>query len=90
MEQANTYKYLSIFLAIIAIIFAVLYFTKPSQPVSETFGDISADFQECRTEITAWQQANSGQVAVTTEAREQLNDILENCKDTSEDSSDKL
>ncbi len=91
MEQNNnTYKYLSIVLAIIAIIFAVLYFTKPSEPVSDTLNGISDDAAECRADLADWQQRNSGQASTTENAREELSDILKNCQDIFQNSQEKL
>ncbi len=91
MEQNNnTYKYLSIVLAIIAIIFAVLYFTKPSEPVSETFDEISANVGECRTQLDAWRAANGGQATTTEQARNELMSILENCESIFEESQEQI
>ena len=91
MEQtSNTYKYLAIVFAIIAIIFAVLYFTKPSQPVSETFGEITADAEACKVKLETWQKSYGGLATTTVEVRAELEGILEDCKDVFEDSQDKI
>ncbi len=82
MEQHhNTYKYLSILFAIVAIIFAVLYFTKPSAPVTETLGDISASVQECSARVEVWQKANGGKSTTTEVAAAQLQNILKDCEE---------
>jgi regulatory protein YycI of two-component signal transduction system YycFG len=80
MEQDNTYKYLSIVLAIIAIIFAVLYFTKETQPASESLGDASAQVEMCRDNIAKWRMENSNQSTTTLSARSELMAILEDCE----------
>jgi hypothetical protein len=80
-EHHNTYKYLSILFAIIAVIFAVLYFTKPSAPVSEILSDISASVQECNVRVETWQKANAGQPTTTESAAAQLQSILKDCEE---------
>jgi len=90
MQENNTYKYLSILLAIIAIVFAVLYFLNPTQPVSNTVDDIAIEIQACKDNIAKWQQSQAGQATTSLEAQEGLNDILENCKGVIETSQDSL
>lgn len=90
MQENNTFKYLSIVLAIVALILAVLYFTKPSQPVSETFSDISTQAQECTLKIEAWQKENGGKATIPVEARNSLDVILKSCQATFEDVQDKI
>jgi len=93
MEQPNnTYKYLSIALAIIAIIFAVLYFTKQSQPVSDTYKDISSDVKDCQEQIANWQKVNGTVATATTSqaARSELEGILSKCQGLVGDSQEKL
>lgn len=80
MEQNNTYKYLAIVLAVVAIIFAVLYFTKTSQPASDSLGDATAGIEECRNSIAQWRQENSNQASTTAEGRADLQAILEQCE----------
>ncbi len=90
MEQNNTYKYLSIILAIIAVIFAVLYFTKPSEPVTETISDVSAEAAMCRDNIAAWRQANSNMSTTSEQARAELMTILEECEEILADSQERI
>ncbi len=90
MEQNNTYKYLSVVLAIIAIVFAVLYFTKKSDTVTETFQDVSTKAAECRTKIADWQQMNGGKATTTEDAREDLMNILNDCQDTFQNSQERI
>lgn len=89
MDQNNTYKYLSVVLAIIAIVFAVLYFTKDT-PVSETYNEISADVQGCWNQLFDWQRVNGTLSTTTEQARNDLMSILEDCQDTFEDTEKKL
>ena len=89
MPQNNTYKYLSIVLGIVALIFAILYFTKPTDKVTDTLGDIATQAQQCNTKIAAWQAAN-GQSTTSADARADLNNILEECKKGFENSQDKI
>lgn len=81
MEQNNTYKYLSIALAVIAIIFAILYFTKTTQPATDSIGDASTNIETCRNSIATWRQANSNQATTTEQGRADLMAILEDCED---------
>lgn len=90
METNNSYKYLSIVLAIIAIVFAFLYFTKPNDTITETLGDISADFQECSTKLSMWRQTHGPTITITAEARAELDAILDKCRATTEDSEEKI
>jgi hypothetical protein len=90
MQTNNTYKYLSIILAIIALIFAILYFTKPTAPVMDTIGDITADVKACRDDLAAWQQAHSGQATTSDTEKAELNTIIEKCKNTLENSQDNI
>lgn len=79
MEPNNTYKYLSVVLAIIAIIFAVLYFTKTTAPATETLDDTADRLTDCRNDITDWQM-QYGQATSTVESRAALETVLTNCK----------
>jgi len=81
----NTYKYLSVLFAIVAIVFAVLYFTK-SDTVEENFSEISDNAAECRNQLQAWQAENKGKATTTPESRDDLQDILDNCSDLFEKS----
>ena len=90
MQENNTYKYLSIVLAIVALIFAVLYFTKPSEPVSETFDDISASVEECNAKVETWQKANAGKPTTTQAATEELQNILKDCEGILQEVDDKI
>lgn len=84
MQENNIYKYLSIVFAIIAIIFAILYFTQPTQPVSDTLSDTSENVRTCRDNIAAWQQAHMGQATTSAEDRADLEEILGDCKNAIE------
>lgn len=92
MPQNNTYKYLSIVLAVIALIFAVLYFIKPSETITDTLGDIQAKARDCQAKILVWQSTNSAGSSGTTSiaAQADLNDILNQCKNDFENSQEKL
>ena len=90
MNENNTYKYLSVVLAIIAIIFAILYFTRPTQPVSDTINEVSQRVTACRENMAAWQQANIGSATTTQEDRDNLESILNDCIDAMESSVEEL
>jgi len=81
MEQNNTYKYLSVVLAIIAVAFAILYFTKSNQPVTNSIGDATDGIEECRNSIATWRLENSNQSTSTADSRAELQGILEDCED---------
>lgn len=89
-QNSNMYRNLSIVLGIIAIIFAVLYFTKPNQTVTETFNDISADSKVCSDKVAAWQAANISKSTISVEAQAELKGILDDCKSGFEDSKAKI
>lgn len=79
MEPNNTYKYLSIVLAIIAIIFAVLYFTKPVPEVTDTLNDVTAQMTECRNRLSAWRSQYNDSTS-TTESQSAFDDVIEFCQ----------
>ncbi len=76
----NKYKYLSIVLAIIAIVFAVLYFTKPEPSVGDIYQGISTDVQKCSDKVAEWKNTYGTQ-ASSTEKQAALDEILKDCKD---------
>ncbi len=88
--QNNMYKYLSVVLAIIAVVFAVLYFTKPSDRVSETYQDISSEAGECRSRLADWQEARVASATTTEADRDELMTILDDCKDTFTDAQERI
>lgn len=88
--ENNTYKWISLVLAIVAIVFAVLYFTKPSEPVSETFNDISAQAQMCRDEVSSWQARHGAQATTTQAQRDELSSILDECRQIFENVEEKI
>jgi|GEM_PF-6209073 len=91
MPQNNTmYRNLSIFFAVTTIIFSALYFTKPSQTITETFSGISADSEECKDRVVAWQAANASNKTISVEAQAELNTILAECGKGLENSKAKI
>lgn len=89
MQQNNTYKYLTFIFAIVALVFAVLYFTKPEPTAQEIYGDATANLETCNKDLADW-QTKYGATASSTEKQEALDDILEDCQDILEDTSDTL
>jgi hypothetical protein len=90
MEPNTTYRNLSIVLAIIALIFIVLYFTKPSEPVSETFSDMNEKISSCQQQLIDWRSKYSAQSTSTEQSRSELDAILDDCQDIFEDSQEQI
>ncbi len=79
MEQ-NTYKYASIVLALIALIFAYLYFSKVEPNAGDLYQSVSDKVGECSEDITEWKTKYSD-IASSTEKQADLDKILENCQE---------
>ena len=86
MQQNNTYKYLTFIFAIVAIVFAALYFTKPESTIEDIYTDATTNLAECQDDLAAWQE-QYGATASSTEKQEALDDILADCQDVLEDTS---
>lgn len=80
MPTDNTYKYLSLVLGLIAIVFAYLYFSQAEPTVSDVYENVGSNLQTCSDEITKWQTDYANE-ATSTEKQEALDDILKNCND---------
>lgn len=93
MTNEKKYQYLSLALGVLALIFAVLYFTKDStMSVSEIVASFGTDLESCKQQIEQWQQENitAETQEVSEEAREELNALLEECTDTIEQNQNRL
>lgn len=77
----SKYKSLSIVLGFLAVLFAILYFTKPAPSISETYSELSEEAATCQADLANWQESYQGDTAVTGDGKEELNSILENCKE---------
>lgn len=89
MQQNNTYKYLSLILAIVAIVFAVLYFTKPAPTVQDLYTEAQALVERCGADLAAWQEEYATSTAET-EKKAALDAILEDCRDVLDQTSETL
>ena len=79
MEQNNTYKYISIVLAIIVIILGwKMYMSDES--VSDGLDTMKESLTDCREELVAWQAEFTGN-SDSAEARAELESVLEMCSD---------
>ncbi len=78
--QNDKYKYLSIALGIIAIVFVYLYFTKPEPNAGDLYQSVSDKVAECSKDIADWKTKYSA-VASSSEKQSDLSKILKNCKD---------
>ena len=78
MTNEARYKNIAIVLAIVAIVFAVLFFTKGNDKVSDTLEDVSNKLTECKDNIAEWQSKHSTATA-SDDAQKELSDILEDC-----------
>jgi hypothetical protein len=79
MTEVNKYKYLSLVLGIIALLFAFLYFNQPDPTVGEVYENVETTVSDCSAEITQWQM-DYKDTASSTEKQEALDAILENCQ----------
>ncbi len=78
-------------LGVVALVFIVLYFTKPSEKVNTTLDDIAVKAKECQTKVAAWQSVNGTQGATASaQAKTELDNILKDCNATFEASQNKL
>lgn len=80
-EKRGVSTYVAIVLAIIALILLVLWLKKPSEPVSETFNDISSQLAECQDRLNAYQDRYGTGPAPSDDAQAELDSILADCKD---------
>ncbi|MDO8729106.1 MAG: hypothetical protein Q7K26_04440 [bacterium] len=82
MPKENMYRNVSIVLGIVAIVFAVLFFTK-DEKTSDSLETASDKLSECRDNIATWQSKNkTGPLSV--EAQGELSGILNDCKGAAE------
>lgn len=78
--QPNHYKYLSIVLGIIAIVFAALYFTRPEPTIRDINENLGDRVQTCSAETTAWSE-KYGKQASSTEKQAALQAVLDKCQE---------
>ncbi len=79
MDKPN-YKYLSIALGVIALIFAVLYFNKPEPSVGDVYQNVSDRVSDCSKRVASWNEKYGNQ-ASSTDKQNALDDILEDCQE---------
>jgi len=82
MPKENWYRNVAIVLGIVAIVFAVLYFTK-NEKTSDSLETASNKLSECRNNIAVWQNKNKTG-PLTVEAQGELSGILDDCKGATE------
>jgi len=88
MQQSSTYKYLSFLFAVIALVFAVLYFTKPEPTVEDIYTEATTGLESCNQKLGMWQHDYATTTA--TEKQAALDSILEDCRDTLSETSENL
>ena len=89
MDQVNTYKYLSIVLAITALVFAYLYFTKPPPTLSGVYENIGNDLESCSEGLASWKE-DYGSEASSTAKQAALDAVLADCQAGLSESKDSL
>ena len=89
-QSNNVYKWATWILVIIVIILAVMLTKKSNDTVSDTLGDLSDNVQECRTRLTAWETKYPQGTSTSPTAKEELNEILNDCSDVVEGASGEL
>lgn len=75
--------------AIIAVIFAYLYFTAPNPTVSNVYENVSADVTKCSDDLAAWKETYGDQ-ASSSAKQNALNDVLAGCEDALSESRETL
>lgn len=88
--QSNVYKWATWILVIVVIILAVMLSRANNETVSDTFGDLGDNVEECRTRLAAWETAYPQGTSTSPAAEEELNDILDDCADVIEAASEEL
>ena len=91
MTNEKKYQYLSIGLGVLALVFAVLYFTKDTS-VSDIISSVDSDLENCKQRIEQWQQEHITQDTqeVSQEDKEELNSLLEQCTNTIQQNQNRL
>jgi hypothetical protein len=90
MNSQDTYKYVAAVLAIIAIIFMVLYFQKDPGSVPQSLEDIATNIENCRDNIAEWRAEYGNNASTTPDGAEKLEDILSECGDSLKDGTEYL
>ena len=89
MAKENLYKKLTIVFGILALVFAVLYFTNNNGKVSETLRSVSDRLGDCRDNVAMW--ANRDRTKTTdADAEKQLTDILRDCSNAVEEAQQQI
>lgn len=78
MSQTN-YKYATIILAILVIVFAYLYFTKPDATIQNVNESVSSNLQACSERLAEWDE-EYGSAPASSEKQDALNEVLEDCQ----------
>ena len=79
----KSYKGVAIVLGIIALVFAVLFFTSSRGEVGKDLEGVSEKFATCRENIAAW-QVKFKMATVTADTYGELGDILKDCNNSVE------
>lgn len=80
MPNQTNYKTLAWVFGILALLFAVLFFTKANPEVKSSVDDATAKIETCRKDLAKWQLENKN--STSTESRDSLSTILTNCSDS--------
>lgn len=78
--QPSYYKYLSIVLGIIAIVFAGLYFMRSEPTIQDINKNLGDRVQSCSGEVSAWNAKYANQ-ASSSEKQKTLQTVLDKCHD---------
>lgn len=79
-NDVKKYQWATAILAVIALVLAIsLYQAKNATEVSEDLETATNTLAECNANILAWRQVNPEGQPRTTEAQEELADILADC-----------
>lgn len=79
MPNQTNYKTLAWVFGILALLFAVLFFTKANPEVKSSVDDATAKIETCRRDLAKWQLENKN--STSSESRDSLSLILAECSD---------
>ncbi|MBI4133211.1 hypothetical protein HY478_01205 [Candidatus Uhrbacteria bacterium] len=88
----DRYKYLSLFLGILALLFLGLYITKSETSVTDILRSVNRDLGECEVRVRQWRMTylTPPTQEISDDARRALDDILGDCQAIALESQEKI
>ncbi len=78
--QGINYKYVSIILGLLVVLFAALYFSKPDPSVGDVYQSASDHVKACSDKIAAWNQKYAT-VASSSDKSSDFANIVKDCQE---------